>query len=319
MTVVPAIPVRTGRARVLLPRERADMTFAALGTDVRIAMEGVGAHGRVARARELVLDHHRRLSRFRPDSELCALNADPRERVPVSPLLADAVRAALWAARASKGLVDPCLLDALEAAGYRESLAGRRPTDGRRSVFAGRRPPRATRPARPAPEARWREVRVLGRHVVRPPGLRLDLGGSGKGQVADLAAALLDGRWLVDCGGDLRVGGTWEVLVAHPWREEPAARLTVTDGAVATSSVVARAWAGGHHLLDPATGTPAHTGIVQATACAATTLGAETLAKTALLRGRDAAAATLVSRTPRPTSSGPRGLFVTDDGEVHAA
>jgi thiamine biosynthesis lipoprotein len=128
--------------------------------------------------------------------------------------------------------------------------------------------------------------------IARPPGLRLDLGGSGKGHVADLLAARLApfGEWVVDCGGDVRVGGVRELEIAHPSRDEPAARVVVRDGAVATSSVVARAWTlpdgrPAHHLLDPSTGRPACTGLLTATAFAPTTLAAETLAKVALLRG----------------------------------
>ena len=40
-----------------------------------------------------------------------------------------------------------------------------------------------------------------------------------------------------------------------------------------------------HHLLDPATGEPAWTGLLAVTALAPTTLEAETLAKIALLSG----------------------------------
>ena len=72
----------------------------------------------MAGGRRLILDYHARLSRFLETSELCALNADPRPVVPASPLLRSAVRAGLWAAERSGGLVDPCLLAALEAAGY---------------------------------------------------------------------------------------------------------------------------------------------------------------------------------------------------------
>ena len=44
-----------------------------------------------------------------------------------------------------------------------------------------------------------------------------------------------------------------------------------------------------HHLLDPATGEPVWTGLLSASALAPSTLHAETLAKTALLRGPDGA------------------------------
>ena len=61
--------------------------------------------------------------------------------------------------------------------------------------------------------------------------------------------------------------------------------LTLTDGAAATSGVTRRGW----HLIDPGTGRPARTGIVQATALAPTALEAEVRAKAALLAGPAAA------------------------------
>ena len=64
--------------------------------------------------------------------------------------------------------------------------------------------------------------------------------------------------------------------------------LTLTDGAAATSGVTRRGW----HLIDPGTGRPARTGIVQATAIAPTALEAEVRAKAALLAGPAAAATT---------------------------
>jgi thiamine biosynthesis lipoprotein len=171
---------------------------------------------------------------------------------------------------------------------------------GRAAADAFAASSRSRRAAAPAPAARWREVVVdhAAGTIRRPPGLRLDLGGSGKGHVADRVAALLAPArsWVVDCGGDVRLGGTHEVHVAHPLGGAPAARWTLTDTAVATSSVVRRAWRGDdgaprHHLLDPATGEPAWSGVLAATALAPTALEAETLAKVALLRGTDAALA----------------------------
>ena len=263
----------------------ADVSFRALGTDVRLVADADDAEERVARARQEIEEYDARLSRFRSTSELCALNADPREEVPASPLLREAVRAALWAAEVSGGLVDPCMLDALEAAGY----AGDFRPDGIRAAPTG-----PTRPVEPDPEQRWRTIR-LGPNgtIARPPGLRLDLGGTGKGHIADRVANLLSGaqRWAVDCGGDVRIGGApQEVLVAHPLRDEFVTSYTLTNGAIATSSTITRSWAtanGGraHHLLDPRTGRPVWTGLLAVTARGTSTLEAETLAKTALFRG----------------------------------
>lgn len=299
------------------PEPHCDRRIAAMGTEIRVACTGSDAARRAQRALAAIRRVERHLTRFDPASELSRLNADPRPEAPASAVLRDGVRSALWAARHSDGLVDPTLLGDLERAGYRSSMAGPRAT-----ARAVTRPPSPTGPAHASPSAAWMDIAVddAAGTIARPPGVRLDLGGTGKGHAADLAARVLEGapRWLVDCGGDLRVGGfggEQDIHVARPAAEpgdEPLAILRLAAGAVATSATHARRWAtpdGGvaHHLLDPSTGEPAWTGLTQVTALAGTVLEAETLAKTALLRGPDGAREVL-----RPRG----GILVGDDGAV---
>jgi thiamine biosynthesis lipoprotein len=287
-----------------------DVTFRCMATDVRLV-----AAGDAAGARAFLERFEAALSRFRPESELCRLNVDPRTTVPVSPLLAAAVGAGVWAAERSGGLVDFTLVGALEAAGYGRSRG--RAAELSVAAALADAPPRAA--ARPDPAARWRRVRVQARRVERPPGIRLDTGGTGKGLAADVLArrlAAAEGRWAVDCGGDLRVGAPaaepFAVEVTHPLTGEVAHRLSLTAGAVATSGIDVRLWRGAdgrpaHHLLDPATGAPAWTGLVGATALAPTALEAEVLAKAALLSGPAGA-----HRWLRRYG----GLVVREDGDV---
>jgi thiamine biosynthesis lipoprotein len=258
---------------------------------------------------------HRELTRFEPRSALSELNADPAYRCDVSPLLGVAVQAALWAARRSEGLVDPTQLPALERAGYEHSRAG---VPGAPLPTAlDRAPPR--RAARPDPASGWKGIQVdpEAGWVRRMPGVRIDLGGSAKGLAADLASARLEGyaSHVVDAGGDLRIGGAEPrprlVQVSHPLREGPAHVFELTSGAVATSGIGTRVWRSGdrfaHHLIDPSTGRPAWTGVVQATALGETGVEAETLAKSALLSGPDVGAGLLARRG---------GVLVLDDGSV---
>src|SRR4051812_2995452 len=104
-----------------------DVTFRSMGSDVRFLIgmpiaAGALAPPEAARAQQAFIEAFAaRLSRFRGDSELCALNASRDAVVPASPLLRAAVRAGLWAAESTGGLVDPTVLSALERAGYRES------------------------------------------------------------------------------------------------------------------------------------------------------------------------------------------------------
>ncbi len=283
----------------------ADRLLQLMGTRIRVLVGPSARPGMpspdaaAARVERFLHAYDRALSRFKPDSELCALNSDPRSVVPASDLLRSAIRAALAAAERSGGLVDPTIHDALIEAGYRESWDHARRLDLREALAAV---PAPRRPALADPASRWREVGVDDREgtITRPPGVRMDTGGTGKGHAADLAATLLDGyaHWAVDCGGDLRAGpdggATRRVDVEHPFTGELLEGFTIGGGAVATSGIRARIWHGDdgtvrHHLLDPATGRPVFSGLIAVTAIAPSAVEAETLAKIALLSGPRAA------------------------------
>jgi thiamine biosynthesis lipoprotein len=227
-----------------------------------------------------------RLSRHSETSELSALNANPFDGVSVGPTLAGALWAGRLAAEESEGLVDVSLLDARLAA---EGL-----TAGRPSSHAGplRRP------------AWWLVSGRRGTALVRrPPGLRFDLGGVGKGWIADRALGLLS-SWpsaVVDADGDIAVraapGRVWEIGVDDPRQRNgslailrlAAPRNVPARWGVATSGISIHRWVvdgrSTHHLIDPRTGRPAVTDVVQATVVAGSALRAEALAKAAVIAG----------------------------------
>ena len=123
----------------------------------------------------------------------------------------------------------------------------------------------------------------------------------------------------MNVGGDLRVSGTapqggpWAVAVPHPHGGQ-AATLELTEGAAATSSPLRRAWQVGgrpaHHLIDPHTGQPADTGILQVTVVAAEAWRAEVAAKAAFLAG-------LPDALALATRLGAEALVVDQDGGLH--
>ncbi len=302
-----------------------ERSFRTMGTEVRVL---IGARldaglpepeSMAAQVEAALIDFDRQLSRFRPESELSRLNRDPREVVPASALLRSAVRAAIWAAERTGGLVDPTLLPELEAIGYAESRVGLASSPLSEALAGG--PPR--RPARPSPATAWRGFAVCEGEdegaIRRPPGLMLDSGGIGKGMAADMIAPRLSpySRYVIDCGGDVRVGGRlpWdepvEIELRHPLSGAAIETFPVTRGAVATSGIDARLWrtAAGHahHLIDPSSGDSAWTGLISASARAPTALEADTLAKAALLSGPAGAHEFL-----QPNG----GLIVADDGGV---
>lgn len=291
-------------------------TFTCFGGACTLVVEGKGPAGAppkaVVKARDNMLAWHAQFTRFKPDSELSSLNADPHERVSVSPMMARFVQAAVDAANATGGLVDATLLEAIEEAGYRKDhLQGTFPLP----LMVALAPPR--QPGGPHPSAHWRELVVDLEEcaVTRPPGVKLDGGGLVKGLFADAVADMLakHASFTVDCVGDLRVGGSAGVArkipVTAPFGGRLLHELTVSDGAVATSGIHVRSWLGpggkpAHHLLDPATGRPAYTGVVQVTALAPTGLEGEWRAKAAILSGPEGAPGWLPHG----------GVIVFDDG-----
>lgn len=286
--------------------EEFDQQFDAMGARIRIVIglpneNGLATPQEAGRnAVDFIRDFDRRLSRFRPDSELTVMNRDPGTEVPASGLLRTAVKAGIWAARRSEGLVDPALLDAIETAGYGRSRVGISGLPVSEALLAAPR----RKPASPDGSRRWNGFRVDDERGVirRPRGLRFDPGGTGKGLAADLVAESLVrySRFLISCGGDIRIGGReaetapYEVLVQHPVSGQRPYLLRLGSGGVATSGIDVRSWrrtdgSVAHHLLDPSTGEPCWSGLIGATALGRTALEAETLAKTALLSGPDGA------------------------------
>lgn len=272
------------------------VAFGCFGGTCAVHLSGDGPLGpapvAIETVRRQLLAWHDRFSRFLPGSELSRLNADPARTVAVGPDLLRLAAATVEAARASGGLVDATVADELRAAGYAEHRDG--PGIGLAEALADTPLRRA---AAPDPRRRWATLVVdrAARTVTRPPGVQLDSGGLAKGLFADLLAERLAGyeRFVVDCCGDLRVGGTRgasrQVRIAHPLGGTVHA-FERTAGAVATSSIARRSWreADGrpaHHLLDPASGRPAFTGVVQVSALAPTALEAEWRSKAALLSG----------------------------------
>ncbi len=160
-------------------------------------------------------------SRSHPGSELNEVNEAAGSVVGVSPLFARAIGAALDAAQATNGLVDPT-------------------------------------------QGRWNDVRLLGRLVLVPAGVRLDLDRVARAAAVDDALQLLSADGFVSAAGDTAVRG--EIAVEVPG----GGAVLLGRGGLATS-----------------TGAPAGSPWVQVTAAADSCLAAVTAARAAFLLGVD--------------------------------
>ena len=122
-----------------------DLTFDCMGTHARI----VCADDATATACRAFLERFdAALSRFRPDSELCRLNAAQAPEVIVSPLLRLAIASGLWAAELTGGLVDPTLVPALETRRLRPQPPRAGAAAGRRARGRAAAPRGGARPCR---------------------------------------------------------------------------------------------------------------------------------------------------------------------------
>jgi FAD:protein FMN transferase len=286
-----------------------DTTFPSMGSTARLLIRGGPADLPViARARLDELEA--RWSRFRPTSELCRMNRAGGAPVLVSHDTYDVVALAVGSWQATDGRFDPTLIDALEQAGYDRDFAAICDAD-------------TAHGAAPHASAGCGDIELLPLvpAVRLPAGVRLDLGGIGKGRAADVLAAELRGAGAdgvcVNLGGDVRVSGTppvppgWQVDLDPTLA--PGRSFHLDDGAVATSTRLRRAWTRDgerrHHLLDPSDGRPAWSGLASVTVLARNAAHAEVLAKAAFVAGPEAGRDLL--RAAEVT-----GLFVHDDGRV---
>jgi FAD:protein FMN transferase len=286
----------------------------AMGTQAELLTVGAPS-GALAAARGRLAELEARWSRFRPDSELSTLNRGAGRPVVVSPETLTLLALAVLGWQATAGRFDPTVLEALETAGYDRSFdqlpAHGHPTGGSRPIPG------------PAPGLAGIRIDAEAGTVTLPPGVRLDVGGVAKGYAADLLCGQLRAAGAagvcVNVGGDLRVSGAaphsgpWAIAVPHP-HGGPAATLELTDGAAATSSPLRRAWhAGGrpaHHLIDPGTGQPGSTSILQVTVVADEAWRAEVAAKAAFLAG-------LPDALPLATRLGVEALIIDHRGGLH--
>ncbi|MDO4156737.1 MAG: FAD:protein FMN transferase, partial [Oscillospiraceae bacterium] len=126
----------------------------------------------------------------------------------------------------------------------------------------------------------YEKVKIDGNSVVIPEDMQIDLGAVGKGYTGDLITEELKENGttsaLLDLGGNIQMIGTkpdgteWKLGLRSPFDEGSFATLEVSDCTVITSGGYERYFVGDDgetywHILDPATGKPAHSGLASVT------------------------------------------------------
>ena len=264
-------------------------TFHAMGTEIELIVDADDAGPQLDAAEREFHRLEALLSRFRDDSELSRLNRDGS--IDAGPDLLRVVEFALAARERSNGRFDATVHDAVIGAGYDRSfehVAGDSPRSARAARCGG-------------------DVHIHGTRIELGAGVRLDLGGIGKGYAAERAAELLAaaGPSLANAGGDIATrGGAWPVGVETA---TGTMTLELRGGALATSGRDRRRWRRNgrelHHIIDPSTGEPAESDLLRVTVVADDAIEAEIAAKILFLSGSSVA-----SSTDLPA------VLVTEDG-----
>jgi len=176
------------------------------------------------------------------------------------------------------------------------------------------------------PAVNWRNMLFdEEHHTVRfeHPGMRIDLGGIGKGYAVDRGIDILKARGithaLVTAGGDSRIigdrmGRPWLVAIRHP--DNPSkvvTRIPLRDSAVSTSGDYERYFDEDgvryHHIIDPRTGHSASK-VRSATILAPTATQTDGMSKTAFVLGAEKALE-IINRMPEYDA-----VFVLPEGRV---
>jgi FAD:protein FMN transferase len=234
-------------------------------------------------------------SRFRPDSELTALNTRAGVPVRVSRPLFATVALAVEVGRRTDGLVDPTVGRALRLAGYDRTFTAIRTRDGGFLAVSHRSPG-------------WGSIQLNPERleICLPAGVELDLGATAKAAAADAVADAVHRNTgsgvLVSLGGDVAVAGPgpaegWPIRIADrhdaPLGSEGPV-VAVRAGGLATSGVEARRWRvhGGerHHIIDPRTGGSAATPWRTVSVTGATCIDANAASTAAVVLGAGAPA-----------------------------
>lgn len=257
-------------------------------------------------------------SRYLPGSELSRINREAFEApAAISPEMEDVLTEAGRISGLTEGAFDITVGPLMKLWGFFPDREGRVPA--RAEVEAVRR--RADwKLVDLDPEART--VRFSRR------GVEVDLAALAKGYVVDRLAELARRggitHALIDAGGDLYclgkspAGRDWEIGVEHPRRPGEILRtLSLSDRAVATSgdyrNYFIRSRKRYSHIVDPRTGYPARTGVVEVTVIAPRCVTADALATAIFVSGAPAGLE-LLNRL-----DGVEGMIVTEkEGRVEA-
>jgi len=268
----------------------------ALGTDLEFYLQSDVHRNFEYDLKELeflIGNFEKRFSRFNEASELSLLNKAGGIFKASSELI-NLLLLAKDFYKTTDGIFDPTILRSLEKQGYNKSFDS---AEFNTSIIE---------PDVSSVKIDFSQVTLDPKNnlVTLPAGLKIDLGGIGKGYIVDVLVKKIKAKgyhnFWISAGGDMYLSGVdqenkpYQVNVQNPEElTKNLFNLTVTNHelAVATSGVAKRQWLNNgkkyHHIIDPRTGLSVDNEVLAVTVVSSQVVKADIYAKTVLILGKE--------------------------------
>lgn len=281
--------------------------FLAMDTAMRLTVYGQGAGEAAGLARERVLELEALLSVTDENSDICAANRNGGGALHAD--TAALLERALALCGETGGALDVSVYPVVRAWGFTTG-AYRVPEEAELAALLER--------------VDYTRISLEGTVLTLPEGMELDLGAVAKGWTGDRLMELLRREGItsaiVELGGNVQAlgskpdGSPWRVAVQAPDGSGYAGALEITDCAAVTSGGYQRYFEQDGetycHIIDPAGGRPARSGLASVTVVAEEGAAADALSTALFVLGRERGEALWRER------GGFECVFIGEDGSV---
>lgn len=260
-----------------------------MNTDISYRVFGEKAELAAVCAKSELSRLEKKLSRFLPDSEVSRINlSEGSGHIKISCEVYEILSFALRLSEITQGLFDITVGPLIDLWDYKHSIQA----------------PEETRIQHILPLVDFHELTLNSDEKtlsLRKPGQSIDLGGIGKGYASDRFIKVLKEHGIssafINIGGNVSTlgnrpdGSPWSIGIRHPRQEGCLlGAVKVTGKAVVTSGdyeryFIDREGKKWHHILNPATGYPAESGLISVTAVADSAMTADALSTAIFVAG----------------------------------
>lgn len=284
------IAVSLGISSHMETQSEATAELFAMDTYITMTAYGRNAETALSEAEDRVTELEQLWSVTDPDSDIYAVNHSNGQPVNVSRETAELLSFTLQTAAETDGALEPTIYPVLSAWGF-TAEENRIPSDAEIAELLE--------------NVGYKRVRLENSTVRLDNGMMLDLGAVGKGYAGDLAAQVLRENGitsaLLDFGGNIQTIGTkpdgslWRLGLRDPFSGGILGVLEISNMAVVTSGNYERYFTGEDgkqygHIIDPATGYPAESGLASVTVIAEEGRLCDALSTSLFVMGTDQAA-----------------------------